>query len=537
MKQPPLQHIPQVPGVYLFRDKKETVLYIGKAKNLQKRVSQYFSPWSVWKQDMVHKAERIEFIEAQNESEALYLEDNLIKQHTPEFNNLLKADNSYTYIKITNHLYPEVFLTKRKFNDGSTYIGPKHNTRELKKLLQYFRQILQRRGCKIAQFKQKKVCSDYYFGLCKGRCTLTLNAEQAQKDMHYITNFFKGNTGPVEQEIRQRIAEAIEQQHFEWAAKLRDMLLQMEQFTEKQTAVLSQPISGHILQIRDLWSRRVYVVLYFYQGKIIDVIRQKISKDDYEQDSLLAVLRSEYGEFVEQDDLWISMPKSPKKADRQELKLFLDRCFESFIATNTFQEWTLLNDLLKSLETKYQLSCFPYRIECLDISHFSGDRASGGLSCSVGGLKYPNGYRRYKIAEGHGGDDYASLEEVVIRRFAPDQEFLNLPNLFVLDGGKWQLQTIKRCIARDPELTRRTANVQFVSLWKWEARQTSKIGHAGKKDIVSEKLYILDTKSIREIPIVYDAADQILLRLRDEAHRFANAYRTKQMGKDRKPDT
>ena len=94
---------------------------------------------------MVHKAERIEFIEAQTESEALYLEDNLIKKHHPEFNNLLKADNSYTYIKITNHLYPEVILTKRKYNDGSTYIGPKHNTRELKKLLQYFRQILQRR--------------------------------------------------------------------------------------------------------------------------------------------------------------------------------------------------------------------------------------------------------------------------------------------------------------------------------------------------------------------------------------------------------
>ena len=126
----------------------------------------------------------------------------------------------------------------------------------------------------------------------------------------------------------------------------------------------------------------------------------------------------------------------------------------------------MLNDLLKTLETKYQLSCFPYRIECLDISHFSGDRASGGLSCNVGGAKYPHGYRKYKIAEDHGGDDYASLEEVVKRRFAFDQEFLNLPNLFVLDGGKGQLQTIKRCIARDPELIHRTQNVQFVSLGK-----------------------------------------------------------------------
>lgn len=229
-------------------------------------------------------------------------------------------------------------MTKRKFDDGATYIGPKHNTMELKKLLQYFRQILQRRGCKIAQFKQKKVCSDYYFGLCKGRCALDLDAQQAQKDLYYIVNFFKGNTGPVETEIREKIENAIQQQHFEWAAKLRDMLLHMEQFTEKQTVVLSQANSGYIAEIREVGNWRVYVVLYLYQGKIIDVIRQKISKDDYEQDSLLTLLRVEYGDLVEKNDLYVSLSKSLKKVDQEELKKFIDRCFESFIATNAFQE-------------------------------------------------------------------------------------------------------------------------------------------------------------------------------------------------------
>ena len=532
MEQPKLQNIPWVPGVYLFRDKRETVLYIGKAKNLQKRVTQYFAQGSVWKQDMVQKAHHIEFIQAQTESEALYLEDNLIKQHHPEFNNLLKWDNSYTYIKITNHPYPEVFLTKRKFDDGATYIGPKHNTMELKKLLQYFRQILQRRGCKIAQFKQKKVCSDYYFALCKGRCALDLDAQQAQKDLQYIVNFFKGNTGAVETEIREKIDDAIKQQHFEWAAKLRDMLLHMEQFTEKQTVVLSQANSGYIAEIREVGNWRVYVVLYLYQGKIIDIIRQKISKDDYEQDSLLTLLRVEYGDLAEKNNLYLSLSKSLKKADHGELKKFIDRCFESFIATNAFQEWTLLNDLLKTLEERYSLLRFPYRIECLDISHFSGDRASGWLSCMVGGIKYPHGYRRYKIDKAHAWDDYASLEEVVLRRFWNGQDLSHNPDLFVLDGGKWQLQTIKRCLDKHPNIRQDTSLVQFVGLWKWEARQQSKIGKIWKKDIVSEKLYILQSGKIKEIPFIYDAADQILIRLRDEAHRFANAYRVKQMGKD-----
>ena len=117
MESPKLQNIPTDAGVYFFKDKKGTVLYIGKAKNLQKRITQYFSPGSLWKQEMVQKAEKVDFIVVQNESEALYLEDNLIKQYIPEFNNLLKADNSYTYLRITKHPYPEIYLTRKKKPD------------------------------------------------------------------------------------------------------------------------------------------------------------------------------------------------------------------------------------------------------------------------------------------------------------------------------------------------------------------------------------------------------------------------------------
>lgn len=125
----------------MFKDKKGNILYIGKAKNLQKRVSQYFAPNSLRKQEMLNKAATLDFLIVNNESEALYLEDNLIKQHQPEYNNLLKADNSYTYIKITHEQFPQILLTKRKIHDGATYIGPKRDSIQLKKFLQYMRQI------------------------------------------------------------------------------------------------------------------------------------------------------------------------------------------------------------------------------------------------------------------------------------------------------------------------------------------------------------------------------------------------------------
>ena len=138
-------HVPTQSGVYLFYDHHHKILYIGKAKNLRKRIKQYFAHGSVWKQDMLMQAKSLDFITTQSESESLYLEDNLIKKHLPPFNRLLKSDNSYVYIKITNHHFPQIFVTHQRRNDGAIYVGPKHYRSELSKLLHYLRQILHRR--------------------------------------------------------------------------------------------------------------------------------------------------------------------------------------------------------------------------------------------------------------------------------------------------------------------------------------------------------------------------------------------------------
>jgi excinuclease ABC subunit C len=238
---------------------------------------------------MLQKAVKVDFMIVQSESEALYLEDNLIKKHKPMYNSLLKGDNSYVYIKITPHPYPLVTTTRMRYNDGSLYVGPKHSTRELYKLMQFLRQFLRYRSCGLTVFKQGKICSDYHFGTCGGWCVYAKYAEKltthedreslegkrtvarpalpivnssfvpvmtaddsvkANKDIQKtIVDFFSGKTKPLQEQILAQIHEAVDLQRFERAAQLRDVYQHMHTFTEKQTAVISDMVSGKMMKI------------------------------------------------------------------------------------------------------------------------------------------------------------------------------------------------------------------------------------------------------------------------------------------------
>lgn len=543
-----IQKIPTHAGVYLFKDRKDNILYIGKAKNLQKRIWQYFSPNSLRKQEMLSKATKLDFLTVKNESEALYLEDNMIKQHQPEYNNLLKADNSYTYIKITKEQFPQIILTKRRINDGSTYIGPKNDTIQLKKFLQYLRQILKFRGCKTTQFKQGKLCSDYYFWLCRWRCKLTKNSpdrgrnkegvgEDYKDIITMITSFFKWNTKPIEHEIHQQIEAAITHENFERAAQLRDIYNSLQWFVEKQDVVLTEKKDGYFAVMKSIWTQYIYTVIIFKQGKMMDIITSKEQQTDIEEDSLELAIQRTFGEGkVEKNKKEIhivskSFSKLGKKTGEALWKL-AENFLESYIISQSMQEGTIIiNDMVKTLKDRYGLKKIPYRIECMDISHLSGGRTSGWLSCLVGGLPYVKWYRRYKI-QAKKSDDYEALQEVLERRVKNGGE---LPDLLILDGGKGQLGIVKK-LCKDPERKKITSQIDIVSLGKGEARNKSNIWKTSKKsDKIWEKIYTLDDKlKIHEKAITYDQADKILTKARDEAHRFANSYRKKQMSKERK---
>lgn len=566
-----IANIPHKPWVYQFKDKKGNILYIWKAKNLKNRVSQYFNPNSVWKQEMLNLAEIVDFFQVKTESEALYLEDNLIKKYQPPFNNMLKWSNSYAYIKITNDDFPQIIITRNKIKDWSKYIWPKYNTRELKNFLQYLRYLLKWRGCKKTEFKKWKVCSDCHFWLCQWRCSKQYfpDREQAKKEysdiIYLIEQFFRWNTKPVEQEIKKQIQIAAENQHFERAAKLRDIYLQIENLVEKQTVVLPKDTTWYVCQIREISGWLVYTVLNFYEWKLIDVIINKKNKEDFDENSVLSSLESELGnlEKKEIDGSVFYYTKKIKlnKTQTNDINALIDWFFDSYVVGESFRDENMINWLLATLQQKYSLKNFPYQIECVDISHLSWAYTSGGLSCFVWWIPNYKLYRKYKInakIDVKSGDDYAALTEVITRRFHSNvspflkvvaegqgilsneeisknpqsdksdssftKEHNNFPDLFILDGWKGQLG-ILRDLLKQERFQKVYSKVDFVSLGKWVARHTG-----GKLKWEKEKIFKFnDSFEIQQIDLDYDQADKIFVKIRDEAHRFCNAYRKEQM--------
>lgn len=532
-----IEHIPHKPWVYQFKDKKGSILYIWKAKNLKNRISQYFNPNSVWKQEMLNLAETVDFFQLKTESEALYLEDNLIKKHQPPFNNMLKWSNSYAYIKITNENFPQIIVTRNKIKDWSKYIWPKHNTRELKNFLQYLRYILKWRWCKKTEFKKWKLCSDYHFWLCKWRCSAQQfpNSEKAKKEysdiVFLIEQFFRWNTKPVEKEIKNQIKIATKQQYFERAAKLRDIYLQIENLVEKQTVVLPKNIVWYICQIRDISGWLVYVVLNFYEWKLIDVIVNKKNLEDFDENSVLSSLESELWNLTKQEFHWIDFYYTEKiklnKTQISDINTLIDGFFDSYLVWESFKDENMLNWLLSQIKSKYSLKNFPYQIECIDISHFSGSNTSWWLSCFVWWVPNYKLYRKYKIdakIDTKSGDDYSALMELITRRFKDTQ---NLPDLFIIDWWKWQLGILKELLGQE-RFQSIYAKVDFVSLGKWVARKTW-----WKLKWEKEKIFRFDDSfKIQQIDLDYDQADKVLVKVRDEAHRFANSYRKEQMKKN-----
>ncbi len=589
-----ISHIPSAPWVYLFKNHKEKILYVGKAKNLAKRVSQYFSPWSVWKQDMLTKAHRVDFIEVRNESEALYLEDNLIKTNNPEYNRLLKGDNSYIYLKITKEEFPQLFLTRMRKNDGATYIGPKNNTWDLRKLMHYLRQIYKYRTMKSGEFKQGKLSSDIYFGLDKGRSVIAKykdNVIARNEAIHKswiildktyegykreykeivksITSFFEWNTKEVKNKILTDIEEASEKEHFERCINLRNILTQIDQWTEKQHVVLAPQYSGYIIAVNELNQFWVIIMIKIFEGKITDVIREKKPKDEWSLNQIKASLEVDLKEtFVIQEDenntwwsviarrddetihsewRWTTILYSPslktlRKAQRKEVHELFEKFLQSYIASTTFDiEENLTQDLLQTLQARYNLTKFPYRVECIDISHFSGSAISGWLSCMQEWLLYKHGYRHYKIktledSKWTYSNDFLSLQEIIVRRFGlkkttswqKDDIHIEYPDVFILDGWQWQLNILRELCQIFPSLQIiMEEHTTFIALGKGKARKES-----AKSQGESEMIYYFDdNQEIQSIPLIYDTADRLLTKLRDEAHRFANKYRITRMSK------
>ena len=542
----------------------------------------------------------MDFFVVANESESLYLENNLIKKHKPFFNCMLKWWNGYTYIKFSDWDFPQVLTTRNKKNDKATYIWPKHNTKELKKLMQYLRTILKYRTCSNSQFKEWKICSDFYFWLCgwwcekcKNKSELPQLKDEYKNNLQIFSSFFKWNTKPIEKVLLSQIDDAVVKQNFEWASQIRDIYMHIEELVERQHVELWKNLTWYVLAIKEIAYSHICVLLNFYEWKLIDIIRQEVPIDDGDIYWIKSWFEAEIGDLNIQE--WISAfsllaysnKVSFNKEEKAALLNMLEWFFDSYVISSTLQWPWLHNQLLEQLQSRYKFKNFPNRVECVDISHMNGDWISGWLSCIVWWIPEKKKYRKYKIKSvSEQSDDYASLKEVLIRRFLKKSPFCNwgdknlnvleclplsrgnvacdkgvkisqpsaapfkkgaqideqnLPDVFVLDWWIGQLNVVKDLCKESSEFYEIFQQVDFVSLWKWEARRKSWIWLASKRWhewLVWEKIYRFsdDKFNIEEIPLVYDQADRFLVKLRDEAHRFSNSYRKQQMKNELKSE-
>lgn len=545
------QRLSTWPGVYLFKTKGGNLLYIWKAKNLKKRLQQYFTPSSLWKQDMVNKAHHVDLLPTQTEEDAILLETNMINEHTPMYNNLIKGHTSYVYIKIPREPFPNISLSRYKKPDQAVYIGPKVRQRDLKHTLRLLRQLLQYRSCSPRTFNEGQVCSDYFFWLCKGRCAyhaqtpassngwtpvMTHDEATAAYDdlIKAISNFFQGRPAQLGDLITWHLEEAIAHEHFERAAKLRDMFQSIQYLTDKQQVVLSRTTSGICVLVVQKVPRWIYTIVTLESWRIIDVITSREYQEDVEREELLQMIEREFGyALVREEENWEKLfarwsptKKTFIKKDRQIIRTLTD----GFLLEHSQQpvdaayDATAIQALLQQLQKKYELPQLPIHIECIDISHFWGDRTVGGLSAMHRWRTDPSKYRRYRIQQSN-NDDYAALAEVLVRRV---QSSDSLPELFVIDGGVGQLNVASTLLREDPLFREAAKDVCFVSIGKGKAR-----ARKGKQAGNSEQLLHLgSTGQIHYHEITYDAPDQLLISLRDEAHRFANTYRKNRMSKE-----
>lgn len=339
---------------------------------------------------------------------------------------------------------------------------------------------------------------------------------------------FSGRTKTFMQYITDEIDHAVDKENFERAAKLRDMYNHAEYLSDKQTVVFDKNIEATYTTIMPHGNFLIWVVLTVVEWRIIDIIWFHEHKNDLTQDELLAQIEREYGIILTRNPhADQSRFTAQKKLSKKEFSLLEDNALR-FLEGYTFSRFASDDPasrsvLLQQLQDDYHLPVLPDHIECVDISHFSGEQTVAGLTAMKQWVLYKSGYKRFKIKEANASDDYAALRETITRRFSLTKSSTALPQLFVIDGWVGQLNVMKTLLDNDPKRAALVKKVTFASIGKGKAR-SRKEKNAG----AVEEFHVLQGDwSLKTYPLTYSDADKILILLRDEAHRFANQYRKK----------
>jgi excinuclease ABC subunit C len=536
-----LKIVPDKPGVYVYYDQSKTIIYIGKAKSLKNRVRSYFrgNSQDPKTQVLVSKIADMEWIITDTEVEALLLENNLIKQHVPRYNIMLKDDKTYPYICISNETFPRVFSTRNIVQDGSHYYGPYTDQSHVKRLLKVIYKTFPVRTCrrKIENGGDPKdePCLQFHLGNCKAPCIGKILQDEYQKTIEEIIRFLNGNTRPVISRLTEEMEQASENMDFESAARLRDRLLVLKKYTNSQSVIQTDFMSRDVVALARADHDAIVTIFRLREGALIGRERFHLKHIEHQgrQEILKDFIRSYYSNtslfpkevFIELDEdiqlfedylkkisnktIKIIRPERGKKA---KLFTLAKKNADMLLKEILLQKMKLSiqpSKMVEALQQALNLSVPPLRIEGFDISHFQGKETVASMVYFENGAAKRSRYRKFIIRSVDKPDDFQSMREVVERRYSRLlKENAILPDLILIDGGKGQLG-IAKDVLNDLGLN----NIPVIGLAKR-----------------LEEVFIPGYSQAQNIPKTSPAVI-LLRRIRDEAHRFAITFHRDKRGK------
>jgi excinuclease ABC subunit C len=531
--------IPVEPGIYKYYNNENELLYVGKAKSLRKRVSSYFSKTYVGYKthELVKRIHHIEFTIVDSEQDAFLLENALIKEYKPKYNIELKDDKTYPFIVVKREPFPRIFLTRRKINDGSEYIGPFTSAGKVRELIEFVKQYIPLRSCKLNLSKENiqsgkfKVCLEYHLGNCKGPCEGLQSLEDYQNGIQQMRNILKGNLGSVIAQFKEEMQQHAIELAFEKAEMIRKKIEHLENYQSSSVVVSKHLNNIDVFSIAKDDNKAFVNYLMVQNGTIVQThsIPVETKLEETEEEVLVLVigeLRNTFNSMAKEiivpfpidypdPSVLVSIPKAGDKRKLLDLSLKNVAYFKEELRKKKMLQLEGKTDaeqkkVLYELQEYLQLNEAPLHIECFDNSNFQGAYPVSAMVCFKNGIPSKNDYRRFNVKTVEGINDFATMKEVVYRRYKRlKEENQSFPQLVIIDGGKGQLGSAMEAFS--------TLNLLGF---------TTVVGLAKNEE---EIFFPGDAESIK-LPWNSDSL-KLVRRIRDEVHRFGITFHRNQRSK------
>jgi len=531
--------IPHQPGIYKYYDDKNELIYVGKAKDLRKRMSSYFvkNLSSFKTHELVQRIHHFEFTIVDSEQDAFLLENALIKEYLPRYNILLKDDKSYPFIVIKKEPFPRIHFTHKRWKDGSEYLGPFTSARNVRDLLDFIKEYIPLRTCKLPLTASNinkgkfKVCLEYHLGNCKGPCEGLQSLEDYSDGVQQMRDMLKGNLSPVINRYKAMMLDYAVNMEFEKAEMIRKKLEHLENYQEKSVVVSKYLTNLDVFSILKDGPIAYVNYLMVQAGTIVQThtVQLEAHLDESEEEVLafaITNLRQKFNSLSNEiivpfsielpvENIAITIPKAGDKRKFLDLSLKNVNYFQHEIKKKKVlhlegkTDWEKKN-VLYELQEYFQMTVAPIHIECFDNSNFQGSYPVSAMVCFKDGLPSNKDYRHYNVKTVEGINDFATMKEVVTRRYKRlVAEEKTLPQLVIIDGGKGQLSSAMEAI-KELDLL---GKMVVVGLAKNE-----------------EEIFFPGDSESKKLPWDSDSL-KLIRRIRDEVHRFGITFHRNQRSK------